>query len=276
MTGDPTRVDLDELAALEEQRTFLLTSLDDLDREHEAGDLDDADYATLHADYTARAARVIEAIDEHHEVIDSGDRSRSGARRLLVVFAVVVVAAVAGLVVTTVSGTDRETTTGTGVLEPSDATRACIEAMQAALAPAEGDEPGSAVEVLECFTERIEADPTDAVAFTYRGRTLALLAGQLEGIAGEDDVRSFAARSRSDLDEALELAPDYVDALVFAAMGALSDGDVAGAREYVARIDRLQLPANDPMLPIVNNALRPALNEAATGPTTTAPTTTVP
>ena len=48
---------------LEEQRDHLLASLDDLDAEYEAGDLDDDDYRTLRADYTARAAAVIRAID---------------------------------------------------------------------------------------------------------------------------------------------------------------------------------------------------------------------
>src|SRR5690606_37957028 len=45
----------DDLVALEEQRDFLLRSLDDLEREREAGDLDDDDYQALKDDYTARA-----------------------------------------------------------------------------------------------------------------------------------------------------------------------------------------------------------------------------
>ena len=47
-----TRLDLDELARLEEERKFLLRSLDDLEREHDAGDMDEADYQTLKDDYT--------------------------------------------------------------------------------------------------------------------------------------------------------------------------------------------------------------------------------
>ena len=45
--GRVTRVDLDVLAELEEERRFLLRSLADLEREHDAGDIDDVDYATL-------------------------------------------------------------------------------------------------------------------------------------------------------------------------------------------------------------------------------------
>ena len=38
------RLDPDELALLEEERDHLLASIDDLEREHDAGDLDDEDY----------------------------------------------------------------------------------------------------------------------------------------------------------------------------------------------------------------------------------------
>lgn len=50
------RLDPDALADLEEQRDLLLRSLDDLEREHEAGDLDTADYEALRDDYTRRAS----------------------------------------------------------------------------------------------------------------------------------------------------------------------------------------------------------------------------
>ena len=50
------------MSALEEDRDHLLRSLDDLEREREAGDIDDADYVTLRDDYTARAAAVLRAL----------------------------------------------------------------------------------------------------------------------------------------------------------------------------------------------------------------------
>ena len=55
---------LDRLATLEEERRFLLRSLTDLEREHDAGDVDDLDYETLKDGYTFRAARVLRQIDE--------------------------------------------------------------------------------------------------------------------------------------------------------------------------------------------------------------------
>ena len=49
----------DRLAQLEEERAFLLGSIRDLDREHEVGDVDDADYQTVRDGYVARAAAVL-------------------------------------------------------------------------------------------------------------------------------------------------------------------------------------------------------------------------
>ena len=54
----------DRLAQLEEERAFLLGSIRDLDREHEVGDVDDADYQTVRDGYVARAAAVLREIDE--------------------------------------------------------------------------------------------------------------------------------------------------------------------------------------------------------------------
>jgi hypothetical protein len=267
------QVDLDELAALEEQRRFLLTSLDDLEREHAVGDLDDDDYETLRADYTARAARVIEAIENRQELIDATDPGHRPLRRVMAVVAVVAVAVVAGIVVTSTSGSRRHTAESPGTLTPSKATQACIDEMGATFGSATSsgtDFASNAVATLRCFTDRLGADPDDVVALTYRGRTEALLAQQLEGVASAADVANFASRAHADLSRALELAPEYPDALAFAAIAAVQEGDVASARKFLARIDALQLPGNNSILPIVNNVIRPAVEGAGTT-TTTAP-----
>ena len=57
-------MDLDALAELEEERDFLLRSLDDLEAEREAGDLEPDDYETLRDDYTRRAAAILRSIEE--------------------------------------------------------------------------------------------------------------------------------------------------------------------------------------------------------------------
>ena len=76
----PGRLDPDALAALVEERDFLLRSLDDLEREHDAGDVDDHDYETLKDDYTARAARAIRAIESHRARTRAARRPRSWRR----------------------------------------------------------------------------------------------------------------------------------------------------------------------------------------------------
>ena len=47
---------------LEAEREFLLRSLDDLEAEHDAGNVDDETYRTLHDDYTARAVKNIKTM----------------------------------------------------------------------------------------------------------------------------------------------------------------------------------------------------------------------
>ncbi len=48
---------------MEEERKFLLRSLVDLEREHDAGDVDDVDYQELKDGYTVRAAHTLRAIE---------------------------------------------------------------------------------------------------------------------------------------------------------------------------------------------------------------------
>ena len=66
----------DRLAELEDERRFLLRSLRDLDAEHDAGDVDEDDYATLRDGYTKRAADVLR---EHRG--GPGRRCRRRGRR---------------------------------------------------------------------------------------------------------------------------------------------------------------------------------------------------
>src|SRR6187431_3135823 len=87
-----TRVDLDALAELEEERRFLLRSLADLEREHDAGDIDDVDYATLRDGYTVRAAAVLREIDGGRANLPAKTPRRLG--RTMAIAAVVVAASI--------------------------------------------------------------------------------------------------------------------------------------------------------------------------------------
>ena len=69
--------DLD-LDALAEERDFLLSSLRDLDAEHDAGDIDDVDYETLRDDYTVRTAQVLRAIGRAEQPVNRAGGRRAG------------------------------------------------------------------------------------------------------------------------------------------------------------------------------------------------------
>ncbi len=88
---DESPMNPDDLAELEEERRFLLTSIRDLEREHEAGDVDEHDFTTLRDGYVARAAAVLREIDDGHRALPSR-AERPWWRRLAVPVATLVVA----------------------------------------------------------------------------------------------------------------------------------------------------------------------------------------
>jgi len=163
-----TAVDLDVLADLEEQRRFLLQSLKDLDREREAGDIDEGDYRTLKDDYTARAAAVLHAIDERKAGLvhaQHGARRRRSRKWMAVVVACVVALAIGGgLLVAGTSGERVPGQTATGNV-PSN-TNDQLAAAQQDLAA------GKAVDALKLYDQVLKQDPNNAQALTFRGWVL--------------------------------------------------------------------------------------------------------
>jgi len=96
MSEDPMR---DQ--PLREERDFLLASLEDLERELAAGDIDHADYVTLKSDYTTRAADVLRRLDGETRSTASPPSESSSTRRDAIwwVAGVAAVALVAGVLV---------------------------------------------------------------------------------------------------------------------------------------------------------------------------------
>jgi tetratricopeptide (TPR) repeat protein len=159
-----TAVDLDALADLEEQRRFLLQSLRDLDRERDAGDIDEDDYRTLRDDYTARAAAVLHAIEAGKAglVQQRQTRGRRSTKvTALVVAAVVGLAIGGGVLVASTSGQRVPGQTVTGNV-PSNVNDQ-LAAAQQALAQ------GKAVDALKLFDQVLKQDPRNAQALTFRG-----------------------------------------------------------------------------------------------------------
>lgn len=218
-----TAFDPDELAILEEERDFLLRSLDDLDAEREAGNLDGAEYERLRDDYTARAAAVIRSI---RDGIDSRPQAPPvpGRRKVTVAVAVGGFALVAALLLGRALGERLPGETVTG----NDQTRQAADAGGAGAADGGGatdgtDVAGSAVdrkEAIEAFRAAVERDPGDVEArLRYAGVLLQ---------AGE------AADALREYDEAARLAPGDARPRAASAMVVFQAGLVD---EALARLD---------------------------------------
>jgi tetratricopeptide (TPR) repeat protein len=209
----------DELAALEDQRDFLLTSLDDLEREHVAGDVDDHDYAELRDDYTARAARVIRAIETHRARAPKPRAAKVPRRTLVVGAGVVAFALLAGFLVAQASGRRQAGDTLTGDIRAS-ATE-LLEQARALGAERRLDE------AIAAYDEVLEVDPDNVEAMTYKG-WMQLQSGDQQGVVT--------------LVDAAELDPGYPDVHFFLAWALHGLGRDDGALASLDRLDELDPP----------------------------------
>jgi hypothetical protein len=261
-----TPADPDELLALEEQRDFLLRSLDDLEREHAAGDLTDEDHATLRDDYTVRAAEALRAL-EAARGSSAPPPEPPRRRRTWAVFAgVILFAVVAGLAVASSLGSRQAGETASGGIStrqsPSQRAQACIPKLQT-----EG--PGEAI---PCLQAVLDDDPRNVVALTWLGWSIDLAVSG--GGLTEAQVRELQASSSALLDRAVEVNPSYSYARAFRAVLAFRHGDAALAKQYLAEFEANE-PSPDARGVIEQMGLAERIDEAlaADGSTTTSSTT---
>jgi tetratricopeptide (TPR) repeat protein len=206
-----SQIDLDELAELEEERRFLLQSLADLEREHEAGDIDDGDYATLRDGYTVRAAAVIREIESGAAQLPPR-RQRRWGRTALVAAAVVALAVGVGFVLASAWGERSSGQQITGFTPGDDARAALADARQAMSA-------GDFAKANALFAEVVQAErkqgTDNAEAITYFGWTLALLT------VGDTDTANVDKRldaAQLALTQAIAMEPKYADPYCFQAI----------------------------------------------------------
>lgn len=209
----------EQLGELEEERRFLLQSLVDLEREHEAGDVDDHDYRTLRAGYTARTAQVLRDIEAGR---DRPRRSpRLPARRWLVGAAVAAVLAVLAGVALARSVGERQpgqVITGGQVDEVAERLSRARQLLDV--------DPSAS---LALYREVLELDRNNVEALTYSGWLIVL-----EGRAQQSDA--IVVQGAEVLAAATALDPLYPDAicLLGVAYGAmLTTPDIAKARPAV-------------------------------------------
>ncbi len=241
------RLDPDALAALEDERDFLLRSLDDLEREHAAGDVDEHDYATLKDDYTARAARTIRAIESHQARVAAARPPRSRRRLAATVVGVAAFAVLAGVLMAQAAGRRGAGDSLTGDIRES--TRSQLsEAVQ--LASEQRYD-----EAIEIYDEVLAEQPDNAEALAYKGWF---------------QFHSGDAAAVDTLMAASEADPEYPDTYAFLAVILTRAGRPDLALTALDRFEALDPPASALQL---TAGLRDQIeSQLAEGPPTTATT----
>ncbi len=196
-----------ERADLVEQRDFLLSSLDDLEREHEAADIDERDYEALREDYIARAAAVMHALDRPARP-QRATTTRAGGRIAAWTAGVLVFAVLCGLAVAWAAGRGGSSSVAGGARD---------DAAQAEQLMGEG----KFEDAIAAFSRALDAQPSNARALTYRGWLYAQ--------TNQPD------KAWADLDASVALDPALPDTHVFRAVLFVRDNKWDDAdREYQA------------------------------------------
>ena len=230
----------DALAHLEEEREFLLRSLRDLEREREAGDIEDGDYRTLRDDYTARAASVLRAIDEGRAQLPA-PRRRRPRRVVATVAAVVAVAVGAGVLVARASGERVAGRPGSGSLPTGEADQ--LAQARAAL------NQGNVLQAVKVYDTVLKTDPRSPEALAYRGWILRLAAVS----GGQTDQRLWQ-QGLASIERAIAVDPTYPDAHFFRGLILYRDRhDATGAAGELQRFLGLNPPPD--MVPPVRALL---------------------
>jgi hypothetical protein len=220
-------VDPDRLAELEDERRFLLRSLRDLEAEHDAGDVEDDDYRTLHDGYTKRAADVLREIEEGKATLPPAPR-RPWARRLAVIAVVLAVAAGAGWLVARSSGQRLGDEVITGGAPREDVAQRLARARSLL-----GVDPASAKLLYESV---LDEQPDHPEALTYSGWLLFTASN-----GASEELRAAAVTTAQDQ----QADPTYPDPHCFLAVIAANEtSDTATARTEVDACLSLDPPAD--------------------------------
>ena len=231
-----TREAREQRELLEQERDFLLQSLDDLEAERAAGSIDDESYAELHDDYTARAAATLRALRDGVDARPVRPPVPT-SRRVLVVGGLIAFAVVAAVVLAFALGARLPGQTSSGnTTVTADARRDRLEAavrdapndVEARLALARFlERQGQTVDSLKAYDDAVEVAPDNADALANGGRLAYLVAGQLPSEAARTTLLD---RARSLLERAVAADPNFADAHYYRGVLLLDlDRDKAGA-----------------------------------------------
>ncbi|HEY3722688.1 MAG TPA: tetratricopeptide repeat protein [Acidimicrobiia bacterium] len=201
----------------EEERDFLLRSLDDLEAERDAGNIDDETYRRLHDDYTARAAIALRAMEDGKDTDALTDDLPSTSRRhrILVIGGLVLFAVVAATTMAFALGArlPGDTITGRSRGQVETTTKDRLAALQAVAAknPTNGEARLAVARfrlgqrdlagALKDYQAAATLAPTNAEPYAYSGWIIRL--------------QGYPDQAMEVLDKAVTVDPSYPDAHFF-------------------------------------------------------------
>lgn len=244
MTNSDTITDV-ERELLVDERDQLLRSIDDLERELAAGDIDATDYQTLLDSYTSRASEVLQRLNGEVSRPKSptlrADHSAPNTprwRSFAIAGGVAGIAIMAGIFVARSAG-ERVGDTGlTGSVRSAASQRA--NEIEALLTTARNNLADDPLTALKAYDGVHALDPSNVEAVAYGGWLVRNVA---RSTTDDAQHKELLAAAIARLDEAIGLDPTYPDALAFRAIVYLRDqNDPSSAAKLFGALDKLDPP----------------------------------
>jgi cytochrome c-type biogenesis protein CcmH/NrfG len=258
---------------LERERDFLLRSLDDLDDERAAGNIDDGTYDSLHADYTARASLAIRELQGADVELPDDEPRVSVTRSVFTVGGVIAFCVVLGVLLAHAVGQRSPGQTITGNNQVNQAANGTVTtadtgaALRAAATAAPHDYNAQIAyaryllgvqaypQAIEQYTTAAGVDPAQPEPYAYRGWLTSLVAAQVTDPKTHDQL---VQRASSDLDHAISLDKTYPDPYVFEGLMLMNvEQKPAQAIPFFQKFLAVA-PADHPMRAQVETALQQA------------------
>ena len=244
---------------LEQTREFLQRSLDDLELERAAGDIEPADYEALKAKYSARAAEVQAELDATSDTdtdaaeLEVASPRRRGSRRAAAIVALVaLVGTGAGFALAGSSGERVAQAPATGSIDA-----ATTDLLAQARDMLGKNKP---VDAIKLYDRVLKTDPKNPEALAYRGWIVRLAGLPDDGLAY--------------IERAIAADPAYPDAHFFKGMIVWQDKHQPAAAVPEFQAFLASSPPQD-LVTVVQGALQQAQAEASGQPAAPTTSTTV-
>jgi tetratricopeptide (TPR) repeat protein len=182
------------------EQQFLLNSLRDLEKEREAGDIDNVDYQALRDGYISRTAAITREL-QGAEAVVVAEPSKI-VRRLASIAVVVAFAVGSGVWVARSAGQRLPGQSSSGGI---------VESTANLLSTARQINFSNPAKAIDLYSQVLKVEPDNPEALTYRSWLLALGSREVEGAVKQLAVTTAV----TDLLRAQQLDPDYPDPRCF-------------------------------------------------------------